>query len=575
MGKTRSREFLEEVIAAQVENTPALSLAEDEVFKRYANKELPDFQNKTTASLTAYTGPWTETEVIHLLKRATFGVTEDNIQALKVKTMDQAVDYLLNNIPAIPPAGPLNNYNTATYTDPTGVGLGQTWVYAAYGDGTVNGKRQSSFKSWWMGQLLNQDLSILEKMVVFWHNHFATEVTTIGDARFAYKHNALLRSMALGNFKTLVKQVTIDPGMLRYLNGYLNTKTAPDENYARELMELFTLGKGYTPIYDEPDIQAAAKVLTGWRTNATTIAGYFDATKHDTGTKQFTSFFNNVVITGKTGANGANETDELIDIIFAKQETAKHICRKLYRFFVYYTIDATIETDIIDPLATLFINNNFEIKPVLAALLKSEHFYEVNSRACYIRTPLDYLVGTFRSFGITLPQTFTVDKQYAIWNYVRNYGSILSQDLGEPPNVAGWPAYYQVPEFYETWINSNTLPKRMAFTDMMLSTGFSAGTGTAIKIDPTILAKKCASPTDPYALTDYFIKMLLGLGLSTTKKASLVSATLLSGQSSPSYWSGAWSAYIANPNTANTNTVKTRLNSLLLELTRMAEHQLC
>jgi hypothetical protein len=132
-----------------------------------------------------------------------------------------------------------------------------------------------------------------------------------------------------------------------------------------------------------------------------------------------------------------------------------------------------------------------------------------------------------------------------------------------------------VPEFYETWINSNTLPKRMAFTDMMLSTGFSAGTGTAIKIDPTILAKKCASPTDPYALTDYFIKMLLGLGLSTTKKASLVSATLLSGQSSPSYWSGAWSAYIANPNTANTNTVKTRLNSLLLELTRMAEHQLC
>ena len=574
MGKVNRREFFEELIATQTENEVSAPPSEDIIFRKYANKTLPSFQNKTTGTLNQYIGQWTRAEVIHLVRRTTFGLKEADIQTLQGMTMSQAVDQLLNNLPASAPP-PVNNYNTSSYTDPTGVVLGQTWVNAPYGDGTVNSKRLASFKSWWMGLMINQNLSINEKMVLFWHNHFATETTAIGDARFVYKHHALLRANVLGNFKDLVKQVTIDPGMLRYLNGYLNTKTAPDENYARELQELFTIGKGFTPIYDEPDVKAAAEVLTGWRYNTAAITSFFDATKHVTTNKQFTSFYNNTVITGQAGASGANELDDLVNMIFSKNETALHICRKLYRFFVYYNIDQAVEADIIAPMANILVSNNFDIKPVVAALLKSDHFYEGNSLACHIRTPMDFLVGTFRTFRISLPGNFTVAQQYAIWNYLRNYGTLLNQNIGDPPDVSGWPAYYQVPEFYEAWINSTTLPKRMSFIDMMLSSGFSAGTGTAIKIDPTILAKQCSAPGDPNQLIDYFVEMLLGLDLSANKKSSLIGSTLLSGQTSQNYWTIAWSDYIANPNTTNTNIVKTRLVSLLLELTHLAEHHLC
>jgi uncharacterized protein (DUF1800 family) len=138
---------------------------------------------------------------------------------------------------------------------------GGVWVNAPYGDGTINSRRITSFKSWWTGQMLTQQVSLREKMVLFWHNHFSTQTATVSDSRYIYKHNNLLRTMAFGNFKELVKQITIDPAMLRYLNGYASSKTAPDENYARELQELFTMGKGPNSKYTESDVKAAARLL--------------------------------------------------------------------------------------------------------------------------------------------------------------------------------------------------------------------------------------------------------------------------------------------------------------------------
>jgi hypothetical protein len=231
--------------------------------------------------------------------------------------------------------------------------------------------------------------------------------------------------------------------------------------------------------------------------------------------------------------------------------------------------------NVIAPMAQILGFNNFNIKPVLEALFKSEHFYDVISRGCYIRTPLDFLCGTFRTFDIQLPTNFSVEKTYAIWNYVRSYGAVINQDLGDPPNVAGWPEYYQEPEFHELWINSTTLPKRFEFTDMMLNSGFSAGTGTAIKIDLPHFAKLYPNVADPNGLVDYCCKMLLGIDLPQSYKDSLKVSTLLTGQTSDYYWTGAWVAYLGNPNTANTNIVKSRLTSLMLELTHLAEHHLC
>jgi len=188
---------------------------------------------------------------------------------------------------------------------------------------------------------------------------------------------------------------------------------------------------------------------------------------------------------------------------------------------------------------------------------------------------MDYLVGMFRTMQIAIPTTLSVDKTYAIWNYIRSYGNTLAMDLGDPPNVAGWPAYYQSPDFYEIWINSTTLPKRMAFADMMLSSGFSAGTGTTIKLDVIGFAKQCFNPGDPNTLMNFFIKYLLGLPISNTSMVSIKQSQLLSGQTSDYYWTTAWNNYISNPNTTNTNTVKTRLTNALTELLHLSELHLC
>lgn len=571
MGNVNRREFLEEIIATQ---TDRQHTGEDKIFKKYANKELPKSLQRGTSYLSPYSGSWTEAEVIHLLRRSTFGIKPADIQTLVGMTPGNAIDFLFSNAPAVAPAPPVNNYETATYTDPTGVAAGQAWVSAAYGDGTVNSKRKASLKSWWMGLALNQNLSILEKMVFFWHNHFATEINTIGDARYAYIHHAMLRENALGNFKTLVKKVTVDMGMLRYLNGYANTKTAPDENYGRELQELFTVGKYNVPNYIEDDVKAAAKVLTGWRINTSTLTSYFDPTKHSTGDKQFSGFYNNTSIAYQAGTDGALETDALINMIFAKNETANYICQKLYRYFVYYIIDANVQANIIDPLATLLISSNFDIVPVLKTLLKSDHFYDVLNRGCYIRTPMDFLLGTFRTFGISLPANFSVENQYKIWAYLVTYGAANGLDLGEPPNVSGYPAWYQTPEYYELWINSNTYPKRLAFTDMMLASGFSANTGTAMKINVLTFTQNFANAGDPDLLVAYCCSLLLGVDVSAAQKIAFKSI-LLSGQTANYYWTQAWNTYVATPNAANSAIVKPRLTSLLTEITRLPEQQLC
>jgi uncharacterized protein (DUF1800 family) len=252
----------------------------------------------------------------------------------------------------------------------------------------VNSLRNASFKKWWMGVMINQDRSIREKMMLFWHNHFATETNVVGNAQFVYSHHLLLRTYALGNFKSLTRAVTIDPAMLVYLNGERNTKNAPDENYSRELQELFCCGKGPDSLYTEGDVKAAAQVLTGWKNDAATLSSTFVPQRHDATNKQFSSFYNNTIIQGKTGPTaGDEELDALLNMIFATQEVAKYICRRLYRWFVYYDIDDTVEATIITPLANLFRTGNYEIKPVLDVLLKSEHFFDALAKGCLIKSP--------------------------------------------------------------------------------------------------------------------------------------------------------------------------------------------
>ncbi|MEJ7737595.1 MAG: DUF1800 domain-containing protein [Chitinophagaceae bacterium] len=532
--------------------------------------------SRTTSGLSLYNGPWGTAEVVHLLKRTMYGAAIADIRHFKTKSVSEAVDELINPAAAMP-SPPVKDYDTTGAAVPdTVIAPGTSWVNDPNTDGTITSRRRASLKKWWMGLLINQDRSIREKMTMFWHNHFATESTDVGDSQYVYKHHNLLRTNCLGNVKALVKAVTIDPCMLRYLNGYLNTGTAPDENYSRELQELFTLGKENNPNYNEDDVKAAAKVLTGWRITSSTISSSFDNARHDKTNKQFSSFYNNTVITGRNSATaGDQELNDLLTMIFnKKEEVSRFLAKKIYRWFCYYSIDADTQTNVIDPLAQILRDNNWEIKPVLSALLSSEHFFDVQNRGCLIKSPVELVTGLCREFNIVFPDpTALYLDAYRMYEYIRNNAATMNQNIGDPPDVAGWPSYYQEPQFYELWVNSDTLPKRNRFTDQLLN-GYT-NSGKIIRIDVIAFTKNLSNSGDPNVLIDDALDILYQVPLSVASKQTIKQQILLSNQDQDYYWSNAWNAHLANPaDNAALQIVLTRLRNLYKYLMNLAEYQL-
>lgn len=531
---------------------------------------------RTNSGITTYTGQWTEQEIVHLLKRTMFGAKKSDVNYFKTRSMSQAVDELLT--PTAPqPAPPVKEYVTSTTPGVNADGniiQGTTWINDINSDGTVQSQRRGSYKKWWTGVMINQDRSIREKLIMFWVDHFGNEATEVGNANWVYKQHDLIRQYALGNFKNLVRDITKDVAMLRYLNGYLNNKNAPDENYARELFELFTLGKGSGSQYTENDVKEAAKVLTGWQINGTTYTSVFNINRHTTTNKIFSSFFNNTVITGRTGATAGDlELDDLLTMTFAQQEVARFLVRKIYRWFVYYAIDSATETNVIIPLADIFRANNYEIKPVLSALFKSEHFYDMLNRGCLIKTPADQVIGSLREMNVQFRPETEWDTNYGLWNTFYSWMVNMGQNPHDPPNVSGMPAYYQEPLFHEIWINSDSLPKRNQFTDIMINTGY-ARNGFRVQFNCVAFAQTLSNPGNPNDLIDESLGIFFRNDLSAQSKGQIKTQILLTGQQWDYYWTNAWAAYEANPTTANFNTVNTRLKALFQYFFNLSEFQL-
>ncbi len=532
----------------------------------------------TAEGLAEYTGNWDVAQVVHLLKRTLFGAKPQDITYFKGRTMGQAVDEILQPT-AAPVSVPLNNYSIDGYTDPSAVALWQTWINSgiAIADVELNRKRLDSFKTWWLGQALQPSRSIHEKLTVFWHNHFATTVDNSGDklkARFWYDHYITLRQNALGNVKTLVKAITLDPAMLFFLNGESNTKGSPNENYARELQELYTAGKGINSKYTEDDVRAASLVLTGHTVSPTTFTYFFDAGKHDATNKEFSSFYGNKIITGYSGAAGAGEIDEMLTMIFAQDEVAKHLCRKIYRFFIYYKIDADIEQTIIAPLAQILKTNNYNIQPVLATLFKSKHFYDmVYASACIIKSPLDFVIDLCHEFNVAMPAATDNEATYGVWQIIENEAAAMQQQLGAIPEVAGWYAYYQEPAFHELWINTATYTRRTIFTDRMIADGITQDNRT-IAIDAVAFAEQLANPGNPNLLISQSLEILLRYPLSDSAKEFIKRSILLSSQYQDHYWTDAWDAYKANPVAANKAVVESRLKALYKYMMNLPEYHL-
>jgi len=529
-----------------------------------------------TPSLNAYSGAWNQPVVKHLLKRTLFGVKRSDLTFFQSLGLAGSVNQLLND--SLPlPSPPVKEYNSSTAANPDNlVAAGQTWVNDSNTDGTVASLRRASFKKWWVGNMINQDRTLREKMTLFWHNHFSTESADVANAQFIIKHHNLLRSKALGNIKQLTRDITLDPAMLVYLNGQNNNKVAPDENYAREIQELFVIGKGPAAKFTEDDVKTAAKLLTGWRNNFTTFNSYFDSTRHDTTNKQFSAFYGNRLITGRTGATAGDlELNDFLDMLFSNEEAALFLCRRLYRWFIYYEITPEVESNIIVPLASIMRSSNYDVKPVLQKLLLSEHFYDAMNMGCQIKSPIDMLMGMMREFEVKFPTVDQYATNYGLWNLHVTYFNNLQQNIGDPPDVSGWKAYYQEPGFYEYWINTDTLPKRIQYLDYLVTTGYTLN-GFKMIVDVIAYAKGFASPGDPNLLIDDIVEHLLGVPISASHKAQLKKDILLSGQSQDYYWTNAWDTYISSPsNATNTKYVTTALTNLIKYFVDLPEYQLC
>lgn len=549
--------------------------------------------NPVTSGLAPYTGAWTTTEALHLVKRTGFGFKKSQVDALTNLSFTNAVNAVLNvNMAA--PAPPINYYENQE-ADEGGIAYGADWTNNAIdhywmGNGT-NNNRGEGLKRWQFNLAVNQDVTIKEKMVLFWYHFIPIDFDAIeysekdyaltNSARICYRYMKMFRDNPVGNFKTLIRTMATQPAMMFYLNNEANTNTAPDENFAREIMELFTLGKDSAATYTQADVIQAAKVLTGWRVqnlNTPNEATVFVPALHSTGNKQFSAFFNNQIITN----TGATELDTFIDMIFSKSTiVSQYICRRLYRFFVYYDIDSYIETNVIVPLAQHFVANNWNILPVLDRLFKSQHFFDMANRGVYIKSPFDLVIGTIRSFNLNImpTQSNNFGAQYNILNFFNDQCYKINQGMGKVNNVAGWTAFYQNPNFHENWINSDSIQRRFYLIDRLFY-GFDIdfnGANTRIEIDCIAFAKQYPNNViaNPNLLVSECIKYLLPLDLSLNQRNIIKTQTLLTGQTADYYWTDAWNAYnAAQSNTEFESIVRTRLRALLNTIVQYAEYQL-
>jgi uncharacterized protein (DUF1800 family) len=276
-------------------------------------------------------------------------------------------------------------------------------------------------------------------MTLFWHNHFVSAQQKVKLAVLMYRQNVTLRENALGNFGTLLHAIARDPAMVIYLDSAQNRKGTPNENFAREVMELFTLGEGH---YGEQDIKEAARAFTGWSLDRDSGNFVFRRFIHDYGEK---------TVLGRTGFL---DGDDVLGILLARPETAEFVTRKLWREFVSPDPD---ETEV-KRIATRFRASGYDIKTALYALLTSDSFYAPENRGVLVKSPVDLVAGTLRQFDMRpgLPIPFAVAT------------AGMGQNLFSPPNVKGWPGG-------EAWINASTLLARKAFLDRLFRADDAAG----------------------------------------------------------------------------------------------------
>jgi uncharacterized protein (DUF1800 family) len=295
----------------------------------------------------------------------------------------------------------------------------------------LNNRRTFELRAWWINEMLATPAPLVERMTLFWHNHFTSSQQKVRFAQLMYRQNALLRENALGNFATLLHAASKDPAMIIYLDSASNRRDKPNENFAREVMELFTLGEGN---YSETDIREAARAFTGWSVDIDSGAFVYRRAVHDYGSKTI------------LGKSGRFDGDEVLDILLTQTRTAEYIVEKMWREFVSPVPDRRE----VQRVARAFRDSGYEIKVALRELLLSQAFWADDNRAVLVKSPAEFVVGTLRQFDVPVPDATPFALVMAG----------LGQNLFAPPNVKGWAGG-------EAWINSATLLARKQFVERL------------------------------------------------------------------------------------------------------------
>ena len=392
---------------------------------------------------------WNYDRAAHLMERAGFGGTPREIRELADMSPSEAVDSLIHYESI--DASALSDFDESEIWDSgmdpfppsraasvriareKGVSLGEPVLPEGESrrlqpvvDKFFYGLRSNVLETrrlalWWANRMVTTPRPLEENMTFFWHGHFATSEVKTRDYRMMLVQNRMLRALASGNFRDLLLGIMRDPAMLVYLDNGENIKDHPNENFGRELLELFTMGVGN---YTEQDIREASRAFTGWTNDV--LEFHFDPRLHDDGLKKF------------LGREGNFDGEEIVDIILEHPATANFIAGKIYRFFVRDELSDKTGA----ALGELFREANYELKPLLRTIFLSQDFY--SSSATQIKSPVQLFVSTYRKLGLAKAPTAPDFNQLS---------GRLGQTLLYPPNVAGWAGG-------RTWITPATLLER-------------------------------------------------------------------------------------------------------------------
>ncbi len=379
--------------------------------------------------------PWGLPAAAHLMRRAGFSAPPSQLQEVAEKGFEATLDALLDpqsvDDSAMEAALAARNY-TFAMDRLNGMGLRAD---------------ANNLQRWWLYRMVNSRRQLVEKMTLFWHDHFATSVQTVDRVDSAGTplmliQNQTLRANALGNFKEMVRQIARDPAMILWLDNFSNVAGNPNENWARELLELFTMGEGNG--YTQTDIQEAARCFTGWTLSRRTGRFLFDGRLHDYEPKTFLG--QEIVL--RSALVGIEDGDRVIDIIFEQPAVSRFIARKLWEFFVYPNPDDSV----VQPLAKTFRESGYEIKPLMRAIFTHPHFLSVKAYRAKIKSPVEFVVEAFRELGVSDPDNLP--------RLTQAFG--LGQNLFFPPDVGGWTSD-------GGWINTGTILSRFNLMTCLIS----------------------------------------------------------------------------------------------------------